>query len=177
MALWVDITTLLLCTLHQDVICNSVIFTATLKKIATSSWSSMCSQHAVMSLVIFTAWRTTLALDRKSCLPWASCQICKIAGCACSRIPACITTRAVTHVPWCMPGSPTRGFLWRRWWGKRSRHSRRIRNPQFYVSGKRPMKENLIENRQTLHTIFVDIVDACVRPSEILFKTIWPWLW
>ena len=24
-------------------------------------------------------------------------------------------------------------------WGKRSRHSRRMRNPQFYVSGKRPM--------------------------------------
>ena len=26
-----------------------------------------------------------------------------------------------------------------RWWGKRSRHSRWMRNPQFYVSGKRPM--------------------------------------
>ena len=39
-------------------------------------------------------------------------------------------TRAVMHVgnanPW--------------WWGKCSRHSRRMRNPQFYVSGKRPMK-------------------------------------
>ena len=31
----------------------------------------------------------------------------------------------VTHVPWCMPGWLTSGFLWRRWWGKRSRHSRR----------------------------------------------------
>ena len=30
----------------------------------------------------------------------------------------------VTHVPWCMPGSLTSGFL-RTWWrGKRSRHSR-----------------------------------------------------
>ena len=45
----------------------------------------------------------------------------------------------VTHVPWCMPGSLTSGFLWSRWWGKRSRHSRRMHNPQFYVSGKRPM--------------------------------------
>ena len=28
------------------------------------------------------------------------------------------------------------------WWrGKRSRHSRRMRNPQFYVSGKRPMPQ------------------------------------
>ena len=45
----------------------------------------------------------------------------------------------VTHVPWCMPGSLTSGFLGGRWRGKRSRHSRRMRNPQFYVSGKRPM--------------------------------------
>ena len=40
----------------------------------------------------------------------------------------------VTHVPWCMSGSLTCGCR-----GKRSRHSRRMRNPQFYVSGKRPM--------------------------------------
>ena len=41
----------------------------------------------------------------------------------------------VTYVPWCMPGSLTSGFLWNRWRGKRSR---RMRNPQLYVSGKRP---------------------------------------
>ena len=45
----------------------------------------------------------------------------------------------VTHVPWCMPGSLTGGFLWSRWRRNRSRHSRRMRNPQFYASGKRPM--------------------------------------
>ena len=45
----------------------------------------------------------------------------------------------VTHVPWCMPGLLTSGFFWSRWRGKRSRHSRRMRNPQFYVSGKRSM--------------------------------------
>ena len=45
----------------------------------------------------------------------------------------------VTHVPWCMPGSLTSGFLWSRLRGKRSRHSRRMCNPQFCVSGKRPM--------------------------------------
>ena len=39
----------------------------------------------------------------------------------------------VTHVPWCMSGSLTRGG------GKRSRHSRSMRNPQFCVSGKRSM--------------------------------------
>ena len=43
------------------------------------------------------------------------------------------------HVPWCMTGSLTSGFLWRQWRGKRSRHSRRMRNPQVYVSGKRPI--------------------------------------
>ena len=42
----------------------------------------------------------------------------------------------LTHVPWCMPGSLNSGFLWSRWRGKRSRHSRRM---EFYVSGKRPM--------------------------------------
>ena len=43
--------------------------------------------------------------------------------------PACITARAVMHP----------GIANPRWRGKRSRHSRRMRNPQFYISGKRPM--------------------------------------
>ena len=45
----------------------------------------------------------------------------------------------VTHGPRCMPGSLTSGFLWSRWRGRRSRHSRRMCNPQFYASGKRPL--------------------------------------
>ena len=45
----------------------------------------------------------------------------------------------VTHVPWCMSGSLASCFLWSRWWGTRSRHSRRMRNRRFYVSGERPM--------------------------------------
>ena len=53
----------------------------------------------------------------------------------------------VTHVPWCMPGSLTSGFLWSRWRGKRSRHFRRMRNQQFYVSGKRPMATNFRHRR------------------------------
>ena len=52
-------------------------------------------------------------------------------------IQTCITA----HVPWCMPGSLTSGFLSSRWWGKRSRHSWCMRNRQLYVSGKRPMHE------------------------------------
>ena len=50
----------------------------------------------------------------------------------------------VTHVPWSMPGSLTSGFLWSRWRGKRSRHFRRMRNPQFCVSGKRPMVNGIL---------------------------------
>ena len=46
----------------------------------------------------------------------------------------------VTHEPLCMPGSLTRGFLWSRWRGKRSQHSRCMRNLQFCVSGKRPFE-------------------------------------
>ena len=45
----------------------------------------------------------------------------------------------VTQEPWCMPGSLTSGFLRSRRRGKRFWHSQRMRNPQFYVSGKRPM--------------------------------------
>ena len=45
----------------------------------------------------------------------------------------------VTHVPWCMPGSLTSCFIWSRWRGRRSRHSRRMHNPRFCVSGKRPV--------------------------------------
>ena len=45
----------------------------------------------------------------------------------------------MTHVPWCMPGSLTSGFLWSQWREKSSPHSRRMRNPQFDVSGKKPI--------------------------------------
>ena len=44
----------------------------------------------------------------------------------------------VTHLPRCMSGSLTSGSIWSRS-GKRSRHSRRMLNPQFYVSSKRPI--------------------------------------
>ena len=56
-----------------------------------------------------------------------------------SAIPTCIMGTPMRHVPRCMPGSLTNGFLWSRSREKRSRHPWRMRNPQFYVSGKRPM--------------------------------------
>ena len=49
-----------------------------------------------------------------------------------------------THVPWCMPGSLASGFLWSRWRVKRPWHSRRMRNRQFYESGKRSVPECVV---------------------------------
>ena len=57
---------------------------------------------------------------------WALYHIRKIAGCACAG-----NVFPVMHV----------GIANPLWWGKRSRHSRRMRNPQFYVSGKRPRND------------------------------------
>ena len=93
----------------------------------------------------------SLARDFPRTIPWASCQIRKIAGCACAGnagndFPATDfkgnrklatrhasrhvrNARAVIHVG---IASPRRR-------GKRSRYSRRMRNPQFYLSGKRPI--------------------------------------
>ena len=47
----------------------------------------------------------------------------------------------VMHVPWCMSGSLTP-----QWRGKRSRHSRRMRNAQFHVSGKRSICRLMIHH-------------------------------
>ena len=84
---------------------------------------------------------------------WASYETRKIAGCACAGMPGTLPPppwvsdpdmhhgTCVMHVPWCMSESLTSCFLWSRWWGKRSRHSRRMLNQQFYVSGMRPILE------------------------------------
>ena len=64
----------------------------------------------------------------------------------------------VTHVPWCMSGSLTSGFLWNRWWGKRSRHYRRMHNPQFYISGKRPMvRQVAVQSLLSNHIVFGNV--------------------
>ena len=56
----------------------------------------------------------------------------------------------VAHVPWCMPGSLTSGFLSIRWQIKLSQLSRRMRNPQMYVSVKRPVNDHLICQEYTI---------------------------
>ena len=63
----------------------------------------------------------------------------------------------MTHVPWCMPESLTRGLLWSRWQGKRSRHSRRMRNPQFYVSGKKSMIIWIFHEYHNIHALWYSL--------------------
>ena len=62
----------------------------------------------------------------KDTYPWASCQIRKIAGAHAPGMPGTFSPSpqvsdpdmhhgtCVTHVPWCMPGSLTSGFIWNR---------------------------------------------------------------
>ena len=85
-------------------------------------------------------------------MSWASYQIRKIAGCAnAPGMPGTFSPppqfsnpdihhgTCITHMPWCMLGSQTRGVPWSRCCGKCSQHFPRMHNPQFYVTGKRPM--------------------------------------
>ena len=81
--------------------------------------------------------------------PWASYQIRKIVGCACAgnvsprrrlqRKPLVSDPRmhngtCVTHVPWCMPGSLTRGA------GKTFPAFPAHAHPQLYVSARGPWR-------------------------------------
>ena len=100
--------------------------------------------------ILTAAFRvTSLTVGLHAIFLWTSYQI-RIVGCACAgnagnvfppplvSDPDMHQGTCVTHVPWCMPGSLTSDFLWSRWRGKCSRHSRRMRNWQVYVYGKRP---------------------------------------
>ena len=78
--------------------------------------------------------------------------------------PTCIMARA-----WCMPGSLTRGVLWSRWRGKRSRHSRHMRNPQFYVSVKRPIAVQVLSQWVKMLNIklLLSLADTLLVPNHL----------
>ena len=99
---------------------------------------------------------------------WVSYQILKIAGCACAGntgnvFPAPIVSYpAMTERTWPLSDKKPMGFLSDsgharavmqagianpQRWGRRSRHSRRMRNPYFYGSDKRPMDNDTSSNR------------------------------
>ena len=98
-------------------------------------------------------------------MQWASYHICKIAGCACAGnagnvfpatdfkwnrwLPKRHASRHVRHARAMMHV----GIANPRCREKRSRHSRRMRNPQFYVSGKRPMFEEHVTLAFCLFTL------------------------
>ena len=90
-------------------------------------WMTSFGNQTVIRKTFFTV-STLLALhDRATFFTWASCQIPKIASCACTGnagnvLPVIELQRkplfsdpgmhhgtCVTHVPWCMRGSLTRG--------------------------------------------------------------------
>ena len=116
-------------------------------------YKNQTKRNIVCSYHIVTCWQCDVILSDCSGASWISpseyhgllARYVKLGLCMCRErfprhrelaIPTCIT-----HVPWCMSGSLTSGFLWSRWRGRRSRHSRQMCNPQFYVSGKRPIRE------------------------------------
>ena len=76
-----------------------------------------------------------------------------------------------THVPWCMSGSVTSGFLWSRWRGKRSRHSQRMCNPRFYVSGKRPVMQPLMTHTtEAKHELgSCELTNECICNTHLVF--------
>ena len=57
------------------------------------------------------------------------------------------------------------------WWAKRSRHSWRMGNPQFYVSGKRPI-HCYIKTRDLLHKSFMDSKYKSFRNEGCSYKII-----
>ena len=75
----------------------------------------------------------------------------------------------VTHVPRCMSGSLTRGG-----WGKRSQHSRRLCNPQFYVSCKRPIgqRQHCAYQSSIPYTWTDDNGDEVIH-----YRLRWKWRW
>ena len=98
-------------------------------------------------------------------MAWASYQIRTIVGCACAGNAGNVSPpprlsdpdmhhgTCVTRVSWCMSGSLSSRFHLSRWRGKRSRHSRRMRNPQVCVSGRRPMTRIILDYCPIILTI------------------------
>ena len=82
----------------------------------------------------------------------------------------------VTHVPWCMPRSLTSGFLWSRWRGQRSRHSRCMRklplqwrhNERDGVSNHQPWDclLNRLFRRRSKKTSKLHVTGLCVGNSQ-----------
>ena len=109
-----------------------------------SFWHYNLSSHVVRFVLVMIQWHNAVAQTHGPHTRYAKLRVAHSPGMPGTfspllrfSDPAMHHGRCVTHVPWCMSGSLTSGFLWSQ--GKRSRHSRRMHNQQFYVSGKRPI--------------------------------------
>ena len=90
----------------------------------TWMWWHSCG-HMTIQVTFFDTYVVTMHNPQ-----WASYQIHKIAGAHAPGMPGTFSPSpqvsdpgmhhgtCVTHVPWCMPGSLTNGFLWNRRRGK-----------------------------------------------------------
>ena len=93
--------------------------------------------------------------------PWASYQIRKPVCCACAGYAG-----NVTQVPWCMSGSITRGG------GENVPGTRRMRNPCFYISGKRPIDYDIWQcckqqSGKCNASVFVILILGVVQGSPV----------
>ena len=95
---------------------------------------------AVLCILVIKVWATSGSGNCHT-KPWTSCLICKIAGCACAGDAGSVFSRHRLQRKLLVsdPGMHHVGITNPRWRGKCFRHSRRMRNPQFYVFGKRPI--------------------------------------
>ena len=94
-------------------------------------WSKPPKEASAWDEDLLDTYRYMSTIRHGYASTWTSCQTRKIARCPCARY-------AGMHVGYANP----------RWRGKRSWNSRRLRNPQFYVSGKRPMDVHTLRHEQ-----------------------------
>ena len=96
-------------------------------------WFVSCKYIYAISMFYdasITEWLYTSMAPNSAIDTWASCKIRKIAGAHAPGMPGTFSPppeasdtdmhhdTCVSHVPWCMPGSLTSGFLWSRRRGK-----------------------------------------------------------
>ena len=106
-------------------------------------------------------------------MSWASCQISKIAGAHAPGMPGTFSPQL--RVSDCdMHHGTCVSFVFGGG-GKLFRHSRRMRNPQFYVSGKRPMAAVApFVARAPLYQHVLTLITAWI--SNNLSDLMWDWL-
>ena len=124
------------------------VFALWLRNILANHWEHNQMLQAWMSLervplIHLSRWQSIKNETRLQTFKMSMCLLPDRKNCGlCMRQECweCFPHHRGLVIPTCMSGSVTSGFLWSRWGGKRSRHSRCMRNSLFCVCGKRPMR-------------------------------------